>query len=402
MSEKFKGLVEIQNAANARTIGLDGDFADLTIGGNGLDGDIMLQTKEGSETIHLVGKSGSIFVGGNNKCGELLLKDQNGEENIKLCYDRFVRINPRTGEHLVKCMGKLALKHNGEETLFLDSDANISIGGNGKQGKFVLNNANGKESLQLDADANFDLGGEVTIGTLALKRYGVETLHLDADANIYVGGEGTHGTLILQKSGKDTLHLDGWANIFVGGNGVQGDIVLKTSGGQETLHLDGNGNIKLMNQAGNPTMHLEGETGDIKLIGADCAEEFDIVEIEEIDHGTVLVIGDESKLEPCKEPYDKKVAGVVSGGNGSNPGIILGKSPTQNKRLPIALNGKVYCKVDAQYSPIEIGDLLTTSPTDGHAMKAIDHSRAFGAVIGKALEPLCEGAGMIPILVALQ
>jgi hypothetical protein len=71
-------------------------------------------------------------------------------------------------------------------------------------------------------------------------------------------------------------------------------------------------------------------------------------------------------------------------------------------RLPIALVGKVSCKVDASYSPIEIGDMLTTSPTPGHAMRVTDSGRAFGAVIGKALRPLAEGRGHIPILVALQ
>ena len=64
--------------------------------------------------------------------------------------------------------------------------------------------------------------------------------------------------------------------------------------------------------------------------------------------------------------------------------------------------GKVYCKVWAEESPIEIGDLLTTSPVAGHAMRATDRERAFGAVIGKALASQRGGAGLIPILVALQ
>ena len=38
----------------------------------------------------------------------------------------------------------------------------------------------------------------------------------------------------------------------------------------------------------------------------------------------------------------------------------------------------------------------------GHAMKAVDPQRAFGAVIGKALQPLASGCGLLPILVALQ
>jgi hypothetical protein len=36
------------------------------------------------------------------------------------------------------------------------------------------------------------------------------------------------------------------------------------------------------------------------------------------------------------------------------------------------LVSKVYCKVDAQYASIEVGDLLTSSPTPGCAMKAED------------------------------
>jgi hypothetical protein len=70
--------------------------------------------------------------------------------------------------------------------------------------------------------------------------------------------------------------------------------------------------------------------------------------------------------------------------------------------MPIALMGKVYCKVDAQYGAIEIGDLLTTSATPGHAMKAADPTKAFGAILGKALKGMDAGVGSIPVLVALQ
>jgi hypothetical protein len=70
--------------------------------------------------------------------------------------------------------------------------------------------------------------------------------------------------------------------------------------------------------------------------------------------------------------------------------------------MPLALVGKVYCKVDADPAPIGVGDLLTTSARAGFGMKATDSAQAFGAVIGKALKPLRAGQGMIPILVALQ
>ena len=116
----------------------------------------------------------------------------------------------------------------------------------------------------------------------------------------------------------------------------------------------------------------------------------------------VLVIDGDSRLRPCALPYDKKVAGGVSGANGYSPGIVMDDSLAPEKRLPVALNGKVYCKVDAGFSAIEVGDLLTTSPVEGHAMKATDQSKAFGAVIGKALGSLDTGCGLIPVLVSLQ
>ncbi len=64
--------------------------------------------------------------------------------------------------------------------------------------------------------------------------------------------------------------------------------------------------------------------------------------------------------------------------------------------------GKVYCKVDADQSTIKVGDMLTTSHTAGHAMKATNRSKAFGAVIGKALHAVKSGKRLIPILIALQ
>jgi len=136
--------------------------------------------------------------------------------------------------------------------------------------------------------------------------------------------------------------------------------------------------------------------------GQDCAEDFDISGVERIEPGTVMVIDQVGALQQSVQAYDKRVAGVISGAGDYKPGIILGKQESQGNRLPIALLGKVYCKADAKYSPIEVGDLLTTSPTPGHAMKVDDPYKAFGSVIGKALRPLQEGQGLIPILIALQ
>jgi hypothetical protein len=143
-------------------------------------------------------------------------------------------------------------------------------------------------------------------------------------------------------------------------------------------------------------------TGDIRLTNADCAEDFDIAGATPVEAGTVMVLDATGALAMSRHVYDKRVAGVVSGAGNYKPAIVLDKQQTSGNRQPIALMGKVYCKVDAQFGAVEAGDLLTTSPTPGHAMKTDDPFKAFGAVIGKALRPLADGQGLIPILIALQ
>jgi hypothetical protein len=143
-------------------------------------------------------------------------------------------------------------------------------------------------------------------------------------------------------------------------------------------------------------------TGDIRLINADCAEDFDISAAEPVAPGMVMVLGADDALKPCQHAYDKRVVGVVSGAGDYRPGIVLDKHPDRANRSSVALLGKVFCRVDADYGPVTAGDLLTTSDTPGHAMKAADPFRAFGSVIGKALRSLEVGQGLIPILIALQ
>jgi len=142
--------------------------------------------------------------------------------------------------------------------------------------------------------------------------------------------------------------------------------------------------------------------GDIQMANADVAEDFDISGANRVQHGTVMVFASEGGLRESDAAYDKRVAGVISGAGDFKPGLVLDKQDSEANRQPVALMGKAFCKVDADFGPIEIGDLLTTSSTPGHAMKAVDAAQAFGTVIGKALRALPTGRGEIPILVSLQ
>ena len=121
-----------------------------------------------------------------------------------------------------------------------------------------------------------------------------------------------------------------------------------------------------------------------------------------LEPGDVMVIGDDGRLLLSSSAYDRRVAGIISGAGDLRPGIVLDQRATDRLRQPVALVGKVYCKVDTTNGPIRVGDLLTSSNTPGHAMRADDPMRAFGAVIGKALGNLETGQGMVPVLVSLQ
>jgi hypothetical protein len=230
-------------------------------------------------------------------------------------------------------------------------------------------------------------------------------------------GTSTTGTGVVGTSagtGTDCCGIWGSAE---NGFGVRGDTkdgtagVCGTSSGKGLAgRFDGDVNINSTSSAkGNLTI-----AGDITSVGtitvqndvilqnADCAEQFDMCDAIAPEPGTIVVIDNEGKLRESYNAYDKRVAGVVSGAGEYRPGIVLDGRASSDGRASVALVGKVFCKVDADFAPIAVGDLLTTSARPGFGMKATDSARAFGAVIGKALRPLRAGQGMIPILVALQ
>ena len=126
--------------------------------------------------------------------------------------------------------------------------------------------------------------------------------------------------------------------------------------------------------------------------GCDLAEPFPIT-VPQIEKGSVVVIDSDhpGQLTLSTTAYDTRVAGIVSGANGVNPGIALHQDDVLDDGENVALSGRVYVLADASYGAIKPGDLLTTSDTPGHAMKVLDHSRAEGAILGKAMTGLNDG-----------
>jgi len=138
--------------------------------------------------------------------------------------------------------------------------------------------------------------------------------------------------------------------------------------------------------------------------GADFAESFSVKGAKSLyAAGDVLVIDDTSnrRLTRTTKPYSTLVAGIYS----TKPGVLASPykmDQTPQSNVPLALVGIVPCKVTTENGGIKVGDLLVTSHKPGYAMKGTDRNLMAGAIVGKALEPLAKGNGVIQVLVTLQ
>jgi cytoskeletal protein CcmA (bactofilin family) len=176
--------------------------------------------------------------------------------------------------------------------------------------------------------------------------------------------------------------------------------------GSLQIYNDSNTPIFTLTQAGN--LQAEGTIWSVhgyKTGHMDLAENY--WSEQDLEPGEVVCLDRESdSIARSQTANDLSVVGVIS----TAPGFYLNaesNSPAA-RMYPVALCGRIPCKVTGQNGPIRRGDLLTTSSIHGHAMKAqpiaIDGEAFYrpGTIIGKALESFEADIGMIEIFVALS
>jgi hypothetical protein len=292
------------------------------------------------------------------------------------------------------------------------SSGSLRIGYPSSANQWHFNTMNGGADLQLWENAvntvrmYFKAGGNIGIGTTAPA----------ARLDILGGNWDTASTEGDLRIGNATYRLK--IGVATGGGGA-GHATIAAQGGvnalslgagttldtQRTLTITGAGNVGIGTASPAAKLDVNG-TARVKVLeitGADLAEKFPTTET--LEPGTVVEIDPDNPghLRKARGAYNKRVAGVVAGANGLSKGIILGNLEGSEDHTPIAMSGRVWVYADATHEAIEPGDLLTTSDTPGHAMKASDPSRAHGAVLGKAMTRLEKGkTGMVLVLVNLQ
>ena len=339
------GFVNVRNSAGTRTVQLDGTGASD-------DGLLQVFASGGQETARIQGgTSGSTVT--------LLESDGTSTARLNSAGGGSVGLSEGDGTETV------ALVAGGGGFLRLSQ----SDGSSGAT--LAANNGTGGGGLTIQRD-NGTFAGQLTVGSSA----GFLGLANSAGVNKFVG---------------------------VGANAAGGAaLYLADSAGANSITLDAQSGAEArVSVAGTVSARIIEITG-----GSDLSEKFDIdTSSTKIEPGMLVCIDPENpgRLMPSTRAYDRTVAGVISGAGGVLPGMLMGQPGTlADGKHPVALTGRVYAWMDAGHGAIQPGDLITTSPTPGHGMKADDFSRSHGAIIGKAMTGLKSGKGLVLVLVALQ
>lgn len=197
----------------------------------------------------------------------------------------------------------------------------------------------------------------------------------------------------------------GRSSLFEGYVDIYGALNVAGSGSVRVLTITGGADLAERFEVSGDSLQAQGES-DVQLEKS-VHSEFQDVENTSVEPGMVVVIDPArpGKLKISTEPYDRKVAGIISGANSLSSGMVMKAlgDPAADGAHPVALTGRVWCQCDASTGAIEPGDMLTTASTAGRAMKVTDLARAQGAIIGKAMTGLELGKqGLVLVLVNLQ
>jgi len=327
---------------------VDVSKGNLTLGGQGRDGDLVIKDSDGATRIHMNGRKAQLFLGADGHDGNLILRNKEGRNTV------FANGDP----------GKMQLGTNGQ-------DGDLSVSDNRGRNTIRLNGQKGQ---------------------------------------LFLGSDGHDGNLILRdKEDRNTVFVNGdTGKMQLGTNGQDGDLSVSDNRGRNTIRLNGqkgqlflgvdghDGNLVVQDRNGQTTVFINGDAGDITLQNADFAEDFGVAAEADSVPGMVMRLGSDGRLEPCDVHADPRLVGVVSGAGGTRPGLVLDRQVGASGRAPIALMGKVGVLIDPDCPDLAAGDFLTSAALPGYATRA-DEDTPADAILGRMLRP--HSPGMVVMLV---
>ncbi|MGH8577110.1 MAG: hypothetical protein ACREXJ_09395 [Gammaproteobacteria bacterium] len=288
----------------------------LTAGGNGKDGTLSVLAPDGQPLFQTVrGSVGNgalkhvaARIGGGTVGGLLQLVDREGKQSV--------HIDGTNGSLSLRSQIAMKGKDNNDQ-IILSTTSNrsaLSIGAPERPGFIKLTTGgNPGPTIELDGERN-----SLLFLTKGSRTDSVLELNGNA-ATVRAGGNGKNGTVsVLGTDGQQAIELNGnTATVRAGGNGKNGTVSVLGADGQPLLELLGRSNecvmglgqknrparISLYGANQQEAIRLDAAAGDIMLMNADCAEEFDLA-VQDVQPGTVMVLTDDGRLAPSSEPYD--------------------------------------------------------------------------------------------------
>jgi hypothetical protein len=300
---------------------------------------------------------------------------------------------------------------SGYEALFANT---AGVGNTGDGAQALSGNTTGSDNTALGSSAgqgnatgtmNTFLGYSSGPATGETNLINATTIGAFASAavsnSLILGGTGTSAVTV--GIGTTSPYFDYGLTVNTGGqnNNINGGVVVNATGGN--LYLGMTSGVHKFRVDTNGVTYAD---GGFQSSGADFAESLSVRgKRSQYEPGDVLEIDQKANrnLALSRHPYATLVAGIYS----TKPGLLasphsIDDPAVKSSEVPLAVVGIVPCKVTSENGPIARGDLLVTSSRPGYAMRGTDRRRMLGAVVGKALEPMPKGNGVIPVLVTLQ
>ncbi len=245
--------LEILDGANFARISLDGDLADVSIGGATKGGDLILRNAAGSDRLHLEGDPGvvtfrkpngsptirldggvaDVAIGGVGEDGDIVIKG--GPDDVR------IRLDAGGGPQAA-------------ERLYLDgASGTITCGGSVVGGTVVLKNETGQERISLRAVGNVGHVAILPAGSTAA------SVFLSADGSIQAGAAGKEGVLLLR---------DANSREIVRVTASSADILAGCKGRGANVHLVPASSTADAPSAATSSIHLNADDGSIRAGGA--------------------------------------------------------------------------------------------------------------------------------------
>jgi hypothetical protein len=167
------------------------------------------------------------------------------------------------------------------------------------------------------------------------------------------------------------------------------NVNIPSSGGNVIITVGGSGiatftSAGIINNMGNGVGNIGNATGYFNTVFAKAtsAQYADLAEmyVADADYapGTVVEFGGDKEITISSVSHSTAVAGIVS----TNPSYLMNATQPGEHVLPVALTGRVPCRVQG---PVRKGDVLVASSTPGVAQR-IGMNWQPGCVVGKAME----------------